>query len=90
MLTFTAVQQQAGSNRLFVNVSDPNGKPFGQLWTFSDSKSEWHPWQVSTVSGDYHAAIGGDAYQSADDKKVALVDAMIAVQAHYYRTKAVR
>jgi hypothetical protein len=61
-----------GANKIDV---ERNGRPFAQLWTFTDKSYEWHPWHLKTVSGLYKT-FGGGAYQSRKAKKVAGFDAM--------------
>lgn len=52
--TFTYHPQvsNSGSNMLTQNV-DLNGKPYAQIWTFKNTKTEQHPWHVKKLSGDY-------------------------------------
>lgn len=41
-----------GSNMVCVNV-DRNGIPFGQLFTFRDTKTDKYPWTAKTLKGDF-------------------------------------
>lgn len=67
-ITFTKVSATK------INV-DRNGQPYAQIWTFKDTRSEWHPWHLKTLSG-YYKTFGGEAHQTAKAKKIAGFDAM--------------
>lgn len=49
--TFQTATKNAGSKQTTINV-DRDGKPFGQLWTFTN-KGEVHGWHAKTLDGAY-------------------------------------
>jgi hypothetical protein len=49
--TFHPVAKVSGSNQTTINVGR-NGKPFGQLWTFT-ANGETHGWHAKTLNGSY-------------------------------------
>lgn len=67
-LTFTPILTRKGSSQRTINV-DLNGVPFGQLWTFRNTKDTWHPWHAKPLTGEhqafYNAAMsGGDLFKA--------------------------
>jgi hypothetical protein len=40
------------SSRMAINITK-NGEPFGQLWSWKDTKIEQHPWHVRLLNGRY-------------------------------------
>ena len=50
--TFTKVRRNIGSSCTQVNV-DKDGRPFGALWTFRNTKTEWHPWHAQALNGEH-------------------------------------
>lgn len=52
MITFLKVAKKPGSSQQTINV-ERNGKPFGQLWTWPNTKTEWHPWHAKPLNGDH-------------------------------------
>ena len=53
--------------QMTVNV-DRDGVPFGQIWTFRDTASEWHPWHAKLINGEHKAFYGAtkaDGYEKA-------------------------
>lgn len=45
------------SFRMAINI-EKDGEPFGQLWTWKDTKSEKHPWHVRLLNGQYKVEWG--------------------------------
>jgi hypothetical protein len=52
MLTYTKQKTKPGSTQQVINV-DRDGKPFGQIWTFRDTKDTWHPWHAKPLNGQH-------------------------------------
>ncbi len=74
-VTFFKAVNLRGSNRTAFNI-DLNGRAYGAIYTYKDTKNEWHPWRLVTLSG-YTKTFGGEAYQTTNDKKCAFVDAQL-------------
>lgn len=52
MTTFTRVPKKPGSTQQTINV-ERNGEPFGQLWTWPNTRTERHPWHVKLLEGNH-------------------------------------
>lgn len=76
-VTFTTIKPVKDSTCIRINV-DRNGVPYAQLWTFKDTKYEWHPWHLKTLSGLYKTFMPDNCSTKA--KKIAGFDAMMFVQ----------
>ena len=48
--SFTNVITKPGSTQQTVNVSR-DGEPFGQLWTWANTRTELHPWHAQPLDG---------------------------------------
>lgn len=56
--TFSKIQKKPGSTKLSIEVSR-DGKPFGLIWSWPDTRTECHPWHAKTVAGA-HTCVWGD------------------------------
>jgi len=65
MITFSKIRNANGSTRQYIEVSK-DGKPFGSLWTYKESRTDQHPWQARTLN-DQHKV-----FWNTSDKKRAL------------------
>jgi hypothetical protein len=52
MTTFTKVFTAPTTSTKTVNVSR-NGEPFGQLWTWKNTRTEQHPWHAKPLNGEH-------------------------------------
>lgn len=52
MVKFSDKITYRGSNQITVNV-DRDGHPFGQIWTFRDTRSTKSPWHVKAEDGSF-------------------------------------
>ena len=68
MTTFSKIRTAVGSTRQYIEVSR-NGKPFGTIWTYKNTKKESSPWQAQTLN-DVHKV-----FEYNTDKNKALKDA---------------
>jgi|14_taG_2_1085336.scaffolds.fasta_scaffold97039_2 hypothetical protein len=50
LMTFLRVKPIG--RKITVNVSR-NGEPFGQLWTWSNTRTERHPWHSKPLDGEH-------------------------------------
>ncbi len=53
-ITFTKKPKVRGDSQIAYNVTR-EGHPFGQLWTWPNTRSEWDPWHAQTLTGEYKA-----------------------------------
>lgn len=51
-ISFVRASKNSGSNMVAWNVS-LNGKPFGQVWTFRNTKTDTHRFHAKTLKDDY-------------------------------------
>lgn len=54
MFTYHPLKTVSGSNAHTINV-DLNGQPFGQLWTFRNTRTTWNPWHAKPLAGEHKA-----------------------------------
>ena len=52
MMTFTKAKKRPGSSKVEINVSK-GGAPFGMLWTWANTRTEWHPWHAKPLNGEH-------------------------------------
>jgi len=50
--TFIKAVKRPGLTQKTINV-ERNGKPFGQLWTWPNTKTEKHPWHAKPLNGKH-------------------------------------
>jgi hypothetical protein len=58
-LTFTKREVRRGSSQIVIDV-ERNGVPFGQLWTFKNTRTTWHPWHAKPLNGEHKAFYKGE------------------------------
>lgn len=58
-MIFTKAPKVAGSKIKALNV-EVDGKPFGQIWTFTKTKGEFHPWHAKPLNGEHRAFYAKD------------------------------
>lgn len=51
-LEFSKVLTTRGSRMREINVSR-NGRPFGKMWTWPNTRTEWHPWHAQPLNGEH-------------------------------------
>ncbi len=69
-VAFSKAVNLRGSNQTRTDVHiDLNGYAYGAIYTYKDTKDEWHPWHLVTLTGG-QKTFGGKAYQTAEDKNV--------------------
>lgn len=75
MLTFIPRKARLGSSQRVIDV-ERNGEPFGQLWTFRNSRTTWHPWHAKPLHGEHKT------FWNADETGGNLPAAKAYLQAH--------
>jgi len=45
-------------NLVRYNVERINGQPFGQIWTWKNTKDTWHPWHAKPLNGEHKTFFG--------------------------------
>ena len=69
--TFHPVAPLKGIDTKTINVSRDD-KPFGQMWTFTNTKDEEHPWHVSPLNGEHKVFWGKGGLQAAKEYMINL------------------
>lgn len=64
-LTYTKRAARKGSTQVSIDVSRNDGRPFGAIWTFRNTRDTWHPWHAKPLNGEHRtfwnaAETGGD------------------------------
>lgn len=52
MLKFIPRKTRPGSSQRVIDV-ELDGNPFGQLWTFRNTRTTWHPWHAKPLNGEH-------------------------------------
>jgi len=52
-MEYIEVRPKPGSERITINI-EKDGLPYGQIWTWPDTKTEKHPWHVKLLTGEGH------------------------------------
>lgn len=52
--TYTTRPRKHGSTQTTIDV-ERDGKPFGQLWTWPNTKTDTHPWHSKPLNGEHEA-----------------------------------
>jgi hypothetical protein len=66
MTTFSKIIKKSGSTHKMIEVSR-DGKPFGALWTWMNTKYDTHPWHYKTLNGEYGFFYGKDGLKKAKE-----------------------
>lgn len=57
--TFNRIARAHGSNQTKIEV-DRNGRPWGMVWTFRNTRTETHPWHAKALNGEHKAFYEAD------------------------------
>lgn len=52
MFFFHKRPKRHGSTEVFYEVSC-DGKPYGAIWTWPNTRTEWHPWHSKPLDGEH-------------------------------------
>jgi len=53
MIEYTKVPKVSGSSIQTINISK-DGKSYGQMWTWPNTKNETHPWHVKLLNNTHN------------------------------------
>ena len=52
-MKYIEVKTKPGSTQISINI-EKDGRPYGQIWNWPDTKTEKHPWHVELLTGEGH------------------------------------
>lgn len=67
-LIFTKRAPRKGSTVRTIDVSYADGRPFGQLWTFRNTRTTWNPWHAAPLATGEHRTFWNPTQTGGDLK----------------------